>query len=52
VRHSEYLVELDYRFVPIPGIKIAPNVQWGIDPGGVAERENVLALGIKTSLTF
>ncbi len=52
VRHSEYVLELDYRVVPLPGLKIAPNVQWGIDPGGVAERRNVLAFGVKTSLGF
>lgn len=52
IRQSEYVLELDYRLVPIAGVKVAPNVQWGIDPGGVSERRNVLAFGVKTSLTF
>lgn len=52
IRQSEYILEFDYRIVPAQGVRIGPNVQWGIDPGGVKQRQNVLAFGVKTSIAF
>lgn len=52
VRRSEYIVEVDYRYVPFPGVRISPNLQWGIDPGAISENRNVLVLGIKSSILF
>ncbi|KQM99388.1 hypothetical protein ASE78_17920 [Sphingomonas sp. Leaf25] len=49
---SEYVIELDYRIVPAPGLKFSPNVQWGISPGGRSDRHNVVAIGMKTSLSL
>jgi porin len=52
VRGSEYLAELDYRIVPVAGLKIGPNVQWGINPGAISEKRNVVAGGVKSSISF
>jgi porin len=52
IRSSEYLAELDYRIVPVAGVRITPNVQWGINPGGISQNRNVVALGVKTSVQF
>jgi porin len=52
VRGSEYLIELDYRIVPIARIKIGPNVQWGVNPGAIAAARNVVAGGVKSSISF
>jgi porin len=52
IRQSEYLAELDYRFVPTAGVRITPNIQWGINPGGISQNRNVVALGLKTSVSF
>jgi porin len=52
IRSSEYLAEFDYRIVPVAGVRITPNVQWGINPGGISQNRNVVALGVKTSVQF
>lgn len=52
VRHSEYVIELAYRFVPVTGLKFSPNIQYGITPGGRSDLPNVLVLGLKTSLSL
>lgn len=52
IRQSEYLAELDYRLVPVNGVRISPNIQWGINPGGISENRNVIAIGLKSSVQF
>lgn len=52
IRGQEYIAELDYRIVPTAGIRISPNVQWGINPGAISERRNVVAIGVKSSAQF
>jgi porin len=52
VRDAEYLAELDYRIVPAAGVRISPNVQWGINPGAISENRNVLVFGVKSSVQF
>jgi porin len=52
IRNAEYIAELDYRIVPAAGIRISPNVQWGINPGAISERRNVVVLGVKSSVQF
>jgi porin len=34
VKDSEYVFELDYTFVPVPGLQIRPNLQYIYSPGG------------------
>lgn len=52
IRDAEYLAELDYRIVPAAGIRISPNVQWGINPGAISENRNVVVFGVKSSVQF
>jgi porin len=52
VRDAEYLAELDYRFIPAAGVRISPNVQWGINPGAISEQRNVVVFGVKSSVQF
>lgn len=52
VRQAEWILEADYRLVATTGVKIVPNVQFGFNPGGISERRNVVALGMKSSISF
>jgi porin len=52
MQHAEYVTELDYRIIATSGVEISPNLQFVTDPGGVAGRDNVLVLGLRTALTL
>jgi porin len=52
VKSAEYVFELDYTFVPIPGFLLRPNVQYIHSPGGSDTNRDVWVLGLKTAITF
>ena len=52
VRGSEYATELDYRIAVTRGLRIIPNVQYVVDPGGYANHHDVLAFGMMTNVLF
>jgi porin len=49
VQHTEYVTELDYRWMIGPGTALAPNLQFIANPGGVKTKANALVLGLKAS---
>ena len=52
VRHSEYVFELQYGLVPVPGLTIRPNIQYVYRPGAISQNVNILVLGLKTVINF
>ncbi|MBV8185927.1 MAG: carbohydrate porin [Alphaproteobacteria bacterium] len=52
VKDSEYVFELDYTFVPKPGLIIRPNLQYVYSPGGNYATKDVFVLGLKTIISF
>jgi len=52
VKDSEYVFELDYTFVPVPGFQIRPNLQYIYSPGGSVINKDVWVLGLKTVVNF
>jgi porin len=52
VKYSEYVFELQYAFVPVPGFTLRPNVQYVYTPGTISSNVNILVLGLKTVINF
>ena len=52
VRYSEYVFELQYGLVPVPGLTIRPNIQYVYRPGAISQNVNILVLGLKTVINF
>ena len=52
VQHSEYAVELYYGLQVADWFVARPNLQFIKDPGGTNHNEDVLVLGLKTSIDF
>jgi porin len=52
VKYSEYVLELQYAFVPMPGLTFRPNIQYVYTPGTVSSNVNILVLGLKTVINF
>jgi porin len=52
VRNSEYVFELQYAVVPVPGLTLRPNVQYVYTPGAISSNVNILVLGLKTVINF
>ena len=52
VRNSEYVFELQYGFVPVPGLTFRPNIQYVYTPGTISSNVNILILGLKTVINF
>jgi len=52
VKNAEYVLELDYTFVPTPGFFVRPNVQYIYSPGGSSTNKDVWVLGLKTVINF
>jgi porin len=52
VKDFEYVFELDYTFVPVPGSRSAPNLQYIYSPGGRVINKDVWVLGLKTVISF
>lgn len=52
VKNSEYVLELQYAFVPLPGFTLRPNVQYVHTPGAISSNVNILVLGLKTVINF
>ena len=52
VKTAEYVLELDYTFVPVQGFFLRPNVQYIYSPGGSAATRDVWVLGLKTVVNF
>ncbi|WP_165927175.1 carbohydrate porin [Sphingomonas sp. BK235] len=52
MRQAQWILEADYRLVATTGVTIVPDVQFGFNPGGISERRNVVALGMKSSVSF
>jgi porin len=52
VQHAGYPMEIYYSANISPAITVRPNVQFIHTPGGVAERADVLVLGLHSSVNF
>lgn len=52
VRGSEYVAELNYNYVVTPWLKLRPNVQLLIHPGGVSEIKNAWVIGSQISINL
>ena len=52
VQHFEYVLEAYYTFVVDDGLRLRPNVQYIIAPGGISQSESVLVFGLKTVVSF
>jgi porin len=52
IRNSEYVFELQYAVVPVPGLTLRPNVQYVYTPGAISSNVNILILGLKTVINF
>lgn len=52
VRGSEYVAELNYNYVVTPWLKLRPNVQLLIHPGGVSEIKNAWVFGSQISISL
>jgi porin len=52
VRNSEYVVEAYYKYRPLGGLEIRPNIQYVVDPGGTSQNRNALVFGLKTVANF
>lgn len=48
----EYATEVFYSWSPIKPVTIRPNLQYVIHPGGTSQNDNVVAVGLKTSIAF
>jgi carbohydrate-selective porin OprB len=46
------VLELQYAFVPMPGLTFRPNIQYVYTPGTVSSNVNILVLGLKTVINF
>ena len=51
-KSAEYVLELDYTFVPVPGFILRPNVQYITSPGASSTTKDVWVLGLKTIVNF
>jgi porin len=52
VKNSEYVFELQYALVPVPGFTLRPNIQYVYTPGAISSNVNILVLGLKTIINF
>lgn len=52
VKDAEYVFELDYTFVPTPGLALRPNVQYIYSPGASSQTKDIWILGLKTVISF
>ena len=52
VRGSEYAAEIDYRIAATRGLRISPNIQYVVNPGGYANHHDVFAFGLMTNVLF
>lgn len=48
----ELTTEVFYDWRPIPSISLRPNLQYVVNPGGMAQNANAFVLGLKTSVAF
>jgi porin len=49
---GETTLEADYQYNPAPWLSIQPDLQFIIDPGGDADRSDILVLGLRTIVRF
>lgn len=52
LRDYEYVAEIFYGFAPVPWIRIQPNLQYILRPGGTGKNDDILVFGIKTTVNF
>jgi porin len=52
VQHTEYVTELDYRWMIAHGAELSPNLQWIANPGGIRAKADALVLGLKATATL
>jgi porin len=52
VQHSEYATELYYGWHVLPGAVVRPNLQFIHEPGGIAEKSDVVVVGLKVGASF
>ncbi len=51
-RGYEYATELFYSWSPVHAIAFRPNLQYVVDPGGLADHQNIFVLGLKTIISL
>ncbi|WP_410209387.1 carbohydrate porin [Aquirhabdus sp.] len=51
-RGYEYATEFFYSWAPLHSVAFRPNLQYVINPGGIADNKNVFVLGLKTIITL
>jgi porin len=51
-KSAEYVLELDYTFVPVTGFLVRPNVQYISSPGASSATRDIWVLGLKTLVSF
>jgi porin len=52
IQTHESAVELDYALALAPWLKVKPNLQWVIRPGGTGEVPDAFVMGLFTRITF
>jgi porin len=52
VQTAEVVTELYYGFQPISGLIVRPNVQYIRNPSGVADRADMVLIGVKVVGSF
>ena len=51
-RDHETAIELFYGFAPAPWIRVKPDVQLVLNPGGTSQHGDALVLGLRTTLSL
>jgi porin len=51
-KSAEYVLELFYNLMPVPGFQLRPNIQYITSPGASSMTRNVWVLGLKTTVSF
>ncbi len=49
---NEYVLELNYAFQVIPGLRLQPGVQWIHNPGARDQRSDVVIVGMRSVIAF
>lgn len=49
VQRTEYVTELDYRWMVEQGVQVSPNLQFIAAPGGVKQKADAFVLGLKAN---
>jgi porin len=47
-----HVFEFYYAYRPLAGLRVRPNIQYVLDPGGTSKNSNALVFGLKTVANF